>query len=116
MEITTYLEHAMTSELQSNVVDLCPVGALTSKPYAFTARPWELGKTQSIDVMDAVGSATVLLSKLQFQIYNNSGTDHYSHVAVPTWIENFFGPATLGAVASPTMVTGTVQVPLLTSY
>jgi NADH-quinone oxidoreductase subunit G len=57
MEITTYLEHAMTSELQSNVVDLCPVGALTSKPYAFAARPWELGKTQSIDVMDAVGSA-----------------------------------------------------------
>jgi len=57
MEITTYLEHAMTSELQSNVVDLCPVGALTSKPYAFAARPWELAKTQSIDVMDAVGSA-----------------------------------------------------------
>ena len=57
MEITTYLEHAMTSELQSNVVDLCPVGALTSKPYAFTARPWELSKTQSIDVMDALGSA-----------------------------------------------------------
>lgn len=57
MEITTYLEQAMTSELQSNVVDLCPVGALTSKPYAFTARPWELGKTQSVDVMDAVGSA-----------------------------------------------------------
>jgi NADH-quinone oxidoreductase subunit G len=57
MEITTYLEQAMTSELQSNVVDLCPVGALTSKPYAFTARPWELNKTESIDVMDAVGSA-----------------------------------------------------------
>jgi NADH-quinone oxidoreductase subunit G len=57
MEITTYLEHAMTSELQSNVVDLCPVGALTSKPYAFAARPWELNKTQSIDVMDALGSA-----------------------------------------------------------
>src|SRR3569832_936775 len=57
MEITTYLEHAMTSELQSNVVDLCPVGALTSKPYAFTARPWELSKTQSIDVMDALGAA-----------------------------------------------------------
>ena len=57
MEITTYLEQAMTSELQSNVVDLCPVGALTSKPYAFAARPWELNKTQSIDVMDAVGSA-----------------------------------------------------------
>ncbi|MEZ5787494.1 MAG: NADH-quinone oxidoreductase subunit NuoG [Xanthobacteraceae bacterium] len=56
MEITTYLEQAMTSELQGNVVDLCPVGALTSKPYAFAARPWELGKTESIDVMDAVGS------------------------------------------------------------
>jgi NADH-quinone oxidoreductase subunit G len=57
MEITTYLEQAMTSELQGNVVDLCPVGALTSKPYAFAARPWELSKTESIDVMDAVGSA-----------------------------------------------------------
>src|SRR4051812_22910660 len=57
MEITTYLEQALTSELQGNVVDLCPVGALTSKPYAFAARPWELGKTQSIDVMDGVGSA-----------------------------------------------------------
>src|SRR5437868_15457355 len=57
MEITTYLEHAMSSELQGNVVDLCPVGALTSKPYAFAARPWELSKTETIDVMDAVGSA-----------------------------------------------------------
>jgi NADH-quinone oxidoreductase subunit G len=57
MEITTYLEQAMTSELQSNVVDLCPVGALTSKPYAFNARPWELTKTESIDVMDAMGAA-----------------------------------------------------------
>ncbi len=57
MEITTYLETAMTSELQGNVVDLCPVGALTSKPYAFAARPWELDKTESIDVMDAVGCA-----------------------------------------------------------
>ena len=56
-EITTYLEQAMTSELQGNVIDLCPVGALTSKPYAFQARPWELNKTESIDVMDAVGSA-----------------------------------------------------------
>ena len=55
-EITTYLEQAMTSELQGNVVDLCPVGALTSKPFAFTARPWELNKTETIDVMDAVGS------------------------------------------------------------
>ncbi len=57
MEITTYLESAMTSELQGNVVDLCPVGALTSRPYAFAARPWELNKTESIDVMDALGSA-----------------------------------------------------------
>src|SRR5437016_6251207 len=57
MEITTYLESAMISELQGNVVDLCPVGALTSKPYAFAARPWELNKTESIDVMDALGSA-----------------------------------------------------------
>ncbi|HEY6656365.1 MAG TPA: molybdopterin-dependent oxidoreductase, partial [Methyloceanibacter sp.] len=56
MEITTYLEHGMMSELSGNVVDLCPVGALTSKPYAFVARPWELTKTQSIDVMDAIGS------------------------------------------------------------
>ena len=56
-EITTYLEHAMTSELQGNVIDLCPVGALTSKPYAFQARPWELDKTETIDVMDACGSA-----------------------------------------------------------
>ncbi|MDQ0393825.1 NADH-quinone oxidoreductase subunit NuoG [Labrys monachus] len=57
MEITTYLEKAMSSELQGNVIDLCPVGALTSKPYEFHARPWELSKTESIDVMDAVGSA-----------------------------------------------------------
>ncbi len=56
MEITTYLEKAMESELSANVIDLCPVGALTSKPYAFEARPWELKKTESIDVMDAVGS------------------------------------------------------------
>jgi NADH-quinone oxidoreductase subunit G len=57
MEITTYLEQALSSEMQGNLVDICPVGALTSKPYAFAARPWELGKTQSVDVMDAVGSA-----------------------------------------------------------
>src|SRR5580693_2170935 len=55
MEITTYLEKAFASELSGNVVDLCPVGALTSKPYAFNARPWELKKTESIDVMDAQG-------------------------------------------------------------
>ncbi|MBL6852861.1 MAG: NADH-quinone oxidoreductase subunit G [Alphaproteobacteria bacterium] len=57
MEITTYLEKAFASELSGNVVDLCPVGALTSKPYAFNARPWELRKTDSIDVMDAQGCA-----------------------------------------------------------
>ncbi|WP_114390435.1 NADH-quinone oxidoreductase subunit NuoG [Notoacmeibacter marinus] len=56
-EITTYLEKSMTSELQGNVIDLCPVGALTSRPYAFQARPWELQKTETIDVMDAAGSA-----------------------------------------------------------
>jgi NADH-quinone oxidoreductase subunit G len=56
MQITTYLEHAASSELSGNVVDLCPVGALTSKPYAFEARPWELKKTPAIDVMDAVGT------------------------------------------------------------
>ena len=56
MEITTYLEQALTSELSGNVIDLCPVGALTSKPYAFTARPWELKKTESVDVMDAQGA------------------------------------------------------------
>ena len=56
MQITTYLEKAMDSELSANVIDLCPVGALTSKPYVFEARPWELKKTESIDIMDAVGS------------------------------------------------------------
>jgi NADH-quinone oxidoreductase subunit G len=56
MQITTYLEQSMESELSANVIDLCPVGALTSKPYAFEARPWELKKTETIDVMDAVGS------------------------------------------------------------
>jgi NADH-quinone oxidoreductase subunit G len=57
VEITTYLNEALTSELSANIIDLCPVGALTSKPYAFNARPWELKKTESIDVMDALGSA-----------------------------------------------------------
>ncbi len=56
MQITTYLEKSMESELSANVIDLCPVGALTSKPYVFEARPWELKKTESIDVMDAIGS------------------------------------------------------------
>ncbi|MGE0627408.1 MAG: NADH-quinone oxidoreductase subunit NuoG [Hyphomicrobiaceae bacterium] len=57
MEITTYLEQGMMSEMSANVVDLCPVGALTHRPWAFNARPWELRKTESIDVMDALGSA-----------------------------------------------------------
>ena len=56
MEITTYLNKAISSELQGNIIDLCPVGALTSLPYEFKARPWELRKTETIDVMDAVGS------------------------------------------------------------
>ncbi len=56
MQITTYLEKSMESEMSANVIDLCPVGALTSKPYVFEARPWELKKTETIDVMDAVGS------------------------------------------------------------
>jgi NADH-quinone oxidoreductase subunit G len=56
MEITTYLDKALASELSANVIDLCPVGALTSKPYAFKSRPWELTHTESVDVMDAVGS------------------------------------------------------------
>ncbi len=57
MQITTYLEQSMQSELSANVIDLCPVGALTSKPYVFEARPWELKKTETVDVMDAVGSS-----------------------------------------------------------
>ncbi len=56
MQITTYLEKSMESEMSANVIDLCPVGALTSKPYVFEARPWELKKTETIDVMDAIGS------------------------------------------------------------
>ena len=56
MQITTYLEQSVQSELSGNVIDLCPVGALTSKPYVFEARPWELKKTESIDVMDSIGS------------------------------------------------------------
>jgi NADH-quinone oxidoreductase subunit G len=56
MEITTYVEQALGSELSANIIDLCPVGALTSKPYSYVARPWELHKTESVDVLDAVGS------------------------------------------------------------
>jgi NADH-quinone oxidoreductase subunit G len=63
MEITTYLEEGMMSELSANVVDLCPVGALTHRPIAHNARPWELRKTDSIDVMDAVGSAISVQSR-----------------------------------------------------
>src|SRR5210317_93723 len=56
MEITTYLENTIDSEMSGNVIDLCPVGALTSKPYSYEARPWELNKVETIDIMDAVGS------------------------------------------------------------
>ncbi|MEO0999890.1 MAG: molybdopterin-dependent oxidoreductase [Pseudomonadota bacterium] len=62
-EITNYLGQTLSSELQGNIVDLCPVGALTNKPYAFSARPWELTKTESIDVMDALGSSIRLDSR-----------------------------------------------------
>lgn len=60
MQVGTYIEKMFKSELSGNVIDLCPVGALTSKPYAFTSRPWELRKTDSVDVMDAVGSNIVV--------------------------------------------------------
>ncbi|KAB7648396.1 NADH-quinone oxidoreductase subunit NuoG [Polymorphobacter fuscus] len=63
MQITSYLEKAVTSEVSGNIIDLCPVGALTSKPYAFQARPWELKKTDGIDVMDAIGSNIVIGSR-----------------------------------------------------
>ena len=63
MEITTYVEKALTSELSGNLIDICPVGALTSKPYAYTARPWELTKTDSIDVTDAVGTNISLAAR-----------------------------------------------------
>ena len=63
VEITTYLEKTLASELSANVIDLCPVGALTSRPYAFVARPWELNKVESIDVMDAMGSNTRIDSR-----------------------------------------------------
>jgi uncharacterized Fe-S cluster protein YjdI len=63
MQITSYLEQAVSSELSANVIDLCPVGALTSKPTAFHYRPWELKRNDSIDVMDAVGGSTTIHSR-----------------------------------------------------
>jgi len=63
MEITTFLEKSVDSEMSGNVIDLCPVGALTSKPYSYEARPWELNKTETIDIMDAVGSNIRMDSK-----------------------------------------------------
>ncbi len=57
VEISTYIKRHISSELSGNIIDLCPVGALTSKPYSFTARPWELSHCETIDVLDAVGSA-----------------------------------------------------------
>lgn len=63
MQIGTYVEKMFLSELSGNVIDLCPVGALTSKPYSFTARPWEIRKIDSIDVLDAIGSNIVVSSR-----------------------------------------------------
>lgn len=63
MQIGTYVEKLFMSELSGNVIDLCPVGALTSKPYSFTARPWEIRKIDSIDVFDAVGSNIVVSTR-----------------------------------------------------
>ena len=77
MEITTYLEKSMESELSANVIDLCPVGALTSKPYVFEARPWELKKTETIDVMDAVGS------NIRVDTYGWEAVS-YTHLTLPT--------------------------------
>ena len=56
MEVGTYVEKALTTELSGNLIDICPVGALTSRPYAFVSRPWELRKTDSVDVLDATGT------------------------------------------------------------
>ena len=78
-EITSYLNMTLDSNLQGNIIDLCPVGALTSKPYAFTARPWELTKTESIDVMDALGSSVRVDTKgrevMRFLPRNNDGVN-----------------------------------------
>ncbi len=78
-EITSYLGQTLDSNMQGNIIDLCPVGALVSKPYAFTARPWELTKTESIDVMDALGSAIRVDTKgrevMRFLPRNNDGVN-----------------------------------------
>lgn len=78
-EITSYLGETLDSNMQGNIIDLCPVGALVSKPYAFTARPWELNKTESIDVMDALGSNTRVDTKgrevMRFLPRNHDGVN-----------------------------------------
>lgn len=63
MQVGTYIEKMFMSELSGNVIDLCPVGALTSKPYSFTARPWEIRKVDSIDVLDALGSNIIVSTR-----------------------------------------------------
>lgn len=80
-EIGTYVEKLMTSELSGNVIDLCPVGALTSKPFAFTARNWELKSTESIDVSDALGSNTKIDSRgPEVSPFSCAGVSHqYRH-------------------------------------
>ena len=78
-EITSYLGETLKSNMQGNIIDLCPVGALVSKPYAFTARPWELTKTESVDVMDAIGASIRIDTKgrevMRFLPLNHDGTN-----------------------------------------
>jgi NADH dehydrogenase (ubiquinone) Fe-S protein 1 len=63
MQVGTYVEKLFMSELSGNIIDLCPVGALTNKPYSFSARPWEIRKVESIDVLDAIGSNIILSTR-----------------------------------------------------
>ena len=79
LEIGTYVEKALRSELSANIIDLCPVGALTSKPYAFIARPWELDKTDSVDVLDAVGSNIRIDSRGREVYRHRAETAHRIH-------------------------------------
>ena len=85
LQIGTYVEKALGTELSGNLIDVCPVGALTSKPYAFTARPWETRKTDSVDVMDAVGANIVVSTRAGDLLRNVL----YSVI----WKKGFFRPA-----------------------
>jgi len=111
-EIGTYVEKLMTSELSGNVIDLCPVGALTSKPFAFTARNWELKSTESIDVSDALGSNTKIDSRGVEVSFNLAGslcsfwlsvmqlTDRWNRTPKMTSQSFHFTPYSLGRGAS----------------